>query len=73
MTKSTVQISISLDALADSVAQLDLPEKLRLLERLEEQIAQAEEDLWERDEVLQAQIREARAAYRAGDSVTLKA
>jgi hypothetical protein len=38
---------------------------------LDEQIAQAEEEAWEQDPTVQAEIREARAAYQAGDYVTI--
>lgn len=45
--------------------------KHRLWELLYEQVAQAEEELWEQDPGFQAEIREARAAYEAGDYVTI--
>jgi hypothetical protein len=38
---------------------------------LEQQIEQAEEDLWDRDPIAQAEIREARADYAVGNYVTL--
>jgi hypothetical protein len=34
-------------------------------------MAQAEEELWERDPAVQAEIQEARSAYQAGDYVTI--
>jgi hypothetical protein len=34
-------------------------------------MAQVEEEVWERDPIVQAEIREARAAYQAGDYVTI--
>jgi hypothetical protein len=37
----------------------------------EQQIEQAEEDLWDQDPVMQAEIREARMDYAAGNSITL--
>jgi len=45
--------------------------EIRLWELLEEQLAQAEEEAWEQDPTVQAEIREARAAYQAGDCVTI--
>lgn len=45
--------------------------KRRLWELLDEQIAQAEERVWEQDPTIQAEIREARAAYQTGDYVTI--
>jgi hypothetical protein len=41
------------------------------MELLDEQIGQAEEDLWEQNPTIQAEIQEARAAYEAGDYVTI--
>lgn len=38
---------------------------------LEQQIEQTEEDLWDRDPVMQAEIREACADYAAGNYITL--
>jgi hypothetical protein len=38
---------------------------------IEQQIEQAEEDLWDRDPIIQSEIREARADYAAGNYVTL--
>jgi len=34
-------------------------------------VAQAEEEVWERDPVVQAEMREARSAYLAGDYATI--
>ena len=71
MTQESVRLLIPFESLVDSVAQLSLRDKLRLWELLDEQIAQAEEEAWEQDPTVQAEIREARAAYRAGDYVTI--
>jgi hypothetical protein len=71
MAQETVQLSIPFEALADAVTELNLKNKRRLWELLDEQMAQAEEEIWERDPTVQAEIREARAAYQAGDYVTI--
>ncbi len=71
MAQETVRLLIPFEALADSVAELTLEDKRRLWELLDEQMAQAEEEMWERDPTVQAEIREARAAYQAGDYVTM--
>jgi len=70
MTEKTVKLSIPFDALVSSVVRLSLDEKRKLWEVLDVQIAQAEEERWERDPSLQQEVREARAAYAAGDYVT---
>jgi len=59
------------ETLLASVVRLELPEKLRLRRLLEEEIAQAEEEAWDEDPTVRAEIREARAAYAAGDYITL--
>jgi len=71
MAQETVKLLIPFEALADSVTGLSLKDKRRLWELLDEQMAQAEEELWERDPAFQAEIQEARAAYQAGDYVTI--
>jgi len=71
MAQEGVRLLIPFESLVDSVAALSLKDKLRLWELLDEQIAQAEEEAWEQDPTVQAEIREARAAYQAGDYVTI--
>ncbi len=71
MNQATVKLLIPFEALLASIGELDLADKRRLWELLDEQIAQMEEDVWERDPALQAEIQEARAAYQAGDFVTI--
>jgi len=62
---------IPFDSLVDSVTKLHLRDKFRLWELLDEQMADVEEELWDEDPAVQAEIREARDAYQAGDYVTI--
>ena len=71
MTQERVRLLIPFEALVDSIAQLNLRDKLKLWELLNEQLAQAEEEVWEQDPKIRAEIREARSAYQAGDYVTI--
>lgn len=71
MAQETVKLWIPFEALADSMRELSLKDKRRLWELLDDQMAQAEEEVWERDQAVQAEIQEARAAYQAGDYVTI--
>ncbi len=71
MTQETVKLWIPFEALVDSVRELSLKDKRRLWELLDEQMAQAEEEMWERGQAVQAEIQEARVAYQAGDYVTI--
>ena len=71
MAQGTVKLRIPFEVLADSVVRLSLKDKLRLWELLDREIAQAEEEVWERDPVVQAEMREARSAYLAGDYATI--
>jgi len=66
-----VKLLIPFESLVDSISKLSPREKLRLWELLDEQITRAEEELWEQDSTVQAEIREARAAYQSGDYVTI--
>jgi len=71
MARESVRLSIPFESLLDSVAELSLKEKLRLWRLLDEQLAQVEEEKWEHDPTVQAEIREARSAYKAGDYMTI--
>ncbi|MEJ2560927.1 MAG: hypothetical protein P8186_32850 [Anaerolineae bacterium] len=56
MAHDTVTLLIPFESLIDSVTALS---------------AQAEEEMWDQDPTTQAEIQEARAAYRSGDYVTI--
>jgi hypothetical protein len=71
MSSRSTSPVLTFDTLLASVVRLELSEKLRLRRLLEEEIAQAEEEAWDEDPTVQAEIREARTAYAAGDYVTL--
>jgi len=71
MPQATVRLSIPFESLVKSVRELGLKEKRLLWELLNEQMSRVEEDLWEQDAVVRSEIREARAAYQAGDYVTI--
>lgn len=71
MSHETVKLLIPFEALVNSVTELSFEDKRRLWELLEEQIAQAEEELWEQDPTIQAEIQESRAAYQSGDYLTI--
>jgi len=71
MSQATVKLLVPFESLVESVRDLSLEEKRVLWEVLDEQIAQVEEELWEKDPAVQAEIREARAAYQAGDYITI--
>ncbi|MEA1864555.1 MAG: hypothetical protein U9N46_05070 [Euryarchaeota archaeon] len=66
MSPESVELSIPFDSLVDSVTKLHLRDKFRLWELLDEQMAAVEEDAWDEDPAVQAEIRDARAAYQAG-------
>ena len=70
MAPESVELSIPFESLVDSVTKLHLRDKFRLWELLDEQMADAEEGAWDEDSAVQAEIREARDAYQAGDCVT---
>lgn len=59
------------DAILRSVSALSSEEKLKIMEALHVQLEQAEEDLYEQDPKMQAEIREARVAYDERNYITL--
>ena len=71
MAQETVKLLIPFEALADSVRELSLEDKRRIWELLDAQIAQAEERVWEHDPTVRAEIREACAAFKAGDYMSI--
>ncbi len=71
MPPATVKLHIPFEALIASIRELALEEKRLLWDLLDEQIAQVEEDAWEQDPAVRAEIQEARVAYQAGDYVTI--
>jgi hypothetical protein len=71
MAQENVKLVIPFESLVESIAELSPRDKLRLWELLDLQLAQAEEEVWEQDPTVQAEIREARTDYQAGDYVTI--
>ena len=71
MAEESVELSIPFESLINSVTKLRPRDKLRLWELLDRQMAESEEEAWDEDPTVQAEIREARAAYQAGDYVTI--
>ncbi len=67
-----VALQIPFQSLMDAISSLGLAEKQQLLEMLEEQIADIEEDLLEKDPTVLAEIAAARRAYQAGDYQTIQ-
>jgi lantibiotic modifying enzyme len=71
MATDAVQISITFDALIEAVSKLNLADKQRLLDILEQQVAEAEEATWEQDPAVRAEMQASRDEIAAGDYVTL--
>ncbi len=72
MVSDMTELQIPFKSLMDAITSLGLEEKRKLLDLLEEQIAEAEEDLLEQDPTVQAEVEEARRAYRAGEYQTIQ-
>lgn len=71
MPKKKINLLISFDSLVESISELSVKDKHRLWRLLEGQLANEEEELWEQDPSFRAEIQEARAAYEAGDYVSI--
>lgn len=71
MATGAVHISITFDALIEAVSKLNLADKQRLLDILEQQVAEAEESAWEQDPAVRAEMQASRDEIAAGDYVTL--
>jgi len=66
-----VELSIPFESLIECIEKLNMQEKIRLWEMLNEQLSQVEEELLEQDSIIKAEIQEARNAYQAGDYITI--
>ncbi|MBC2694332.1 MAG: hypothetical protein HF982_03455 [Desulfobacteraceae bacterium] len=71
MTQESVELLIPFESLVKSITKLRMKDKFRLWELLDEEMAHAEEKIWEKDPIVQAEIQEARNAYQVGDYVTI--
>jgi len=68
MAETNINISIPFQSLVSSVKRLTFEEKIELLETIEEHL---EEQSMQRNPLVLKEIEAARAAYEAGDYVTL--
>lgn len=68
MAEVDISISVPFKSLVSSIKKLTYEEKVGLLETIEEQL---EEELMQRNPLVQQEIEEARSAYKIGDYVTL--
>jgi hypothetical protein len=71
MPNDKIKLSIPFKSLIESIKELNLVDKLRLWQLLEQQIAQTDEDALEQDPKVLAEIQEAREAVLAKDYVTI--
>ena len=67
-----VNLQIPFESLIAAISSLDLQEKHKLLEFLEEQLLEDEEDLMEQNPQIISEIAEARQAYQNGDYQTIQ-
>jgi hypothetical protein len=68
---TTIKLRVSFESLAEAVVSLDLDEKRRLLELLEDNLFQLEEQTYEDDATTLAEMQAVHAEYEAGEYQTL--
>ena len=71
MLQENIELMIPFESLVNCIEKLNIEDKIRLWELLEEQLAQAEEEILEQDPIIQSEINEARKAYKAKDYITI--
>ena len=71
MAQENVELLIPFESLIDCIEKLDVQEKIQLWELLDEEIALIEEDIFEQNPIIQAEIQEARDAYKEGNYITI--
>ena len=69
---TVVNLQITFESLIAAILSLNLQEKHKLLELLEEQLLEDEEDLIEQNPQIISEIAEARQAYQNGDYQTIQ-
>ena len=69
---NTINLKIPFEYLAEVIDSLDLSQKQKLLEMLEQQIFEEEEASYQDDEETLAELQTVRAEYQSGDYVTLE-
>jgi hypothetical protein len=69
---TVVNLQITFESLIAAILSLNLQEKHKLLELLEEQLLENEEDLIEQNSQIISEIAEARQAYQNGDYQTIQ-
>lgn len=67
---ATIKLQLSLETLIEAITSLDLQEKSYLREVIEQQIFEAEEELYEDDAKTIAELQSIRNEYQAGDYLT---
>ncbi len=69
---TVVNLQIPFESLIAAISSLNLEEKHKLLEFLEEQLSEDEEDLIEQNPQIISEIAEARQAYQNSDYQTIQ-
>ncbi len=67
---ATIKLQLSLDNLIEAITSLDLQEKCSLREVIEQQIFEAEEELYEENSETIAEIQSVRTEYETGEYLT---
>ena len=67
---ATIKLQLSLDNLIEAITSLYLQEKCSLREVIEQQIFEAEEELYQEDSETVAEIQSVRAEYETGEYLT---
>jgi hypothetical protein len=68
---ATLKLQLSLETLIEAITSLDLTEKCHLREVIEQQIFEAEEELYQDDAQTITELQYVRAEYETGDYLSL--
>ncbi len=68
----TINLQITFESLTEAINSLDLSQKQKLLEILEQQIFEAEEASYQDDEESLAELKQIRDEYQSGDYMILE-
>ena len=72
MNQSNIKLQIPFESLVEAISSLDMEQKQKIWQILDEEMQMREDYLEESNPRIQSEITEAKQAYEAGDYITLE-
>ncbi len=72
MIQDNIKLDIPFNSLLESIKKLNIKEKIEILKVINIELDQLEEEFYLKDPEIRSEIKEAKAAYEAGDFFTIE-